>query len=578
MSERGAVQGFALRRCFVLLLMSGAMGALVWRAVDLQLHHAEFLRTQGDARHLRVIAVPAHRGMILDRHGEPMAASTPVDSVWVNPLELATERERWPELAGALDMDAEHLANLVARRADREFVYLKRHVEPEMATRVTGLAMAGVYTQREYRRYYPSGEATGHVLGFTNVDDVGQEGVELAFDDWLQGVDGSRRVIRDRLGRIVEDVESISLPRPGRDLELSIDRGIQHAAYRALLNGVQKHRAKSGTAVVMDVRTAEVLAMVNQPSFNPNSRGDRASADTRNRAITDVFEPGSTVKALTVAAALETGLFQPETRIETSPGFIRVGRYTIRDHHNYGNIDVSTIVTKSSNVGASKIALAIPPENLWRVFHAIGFGQPTGIGFPGEAAGILGTYTNWREAHRVTLSFGYGLSVSALQLVHAYATIANDGVMVPVSLQKLSEPGPPTRVMRSDIARQVTAMMEGVMLQGGTGQRGAVPGYRVAGKTGTVRKSEAGGYADKRYLSLFAGYAPVSAPRVAIVVVIDEPDAGEYYGGAVAAPVFADIMTATLRLIGATPDDRDGLLARVDITPSAAEDAAEAVQ
>ena len=572
------LEALPLRRWFVLLVLGAGLGVMAWRALDLRMSHGDFLQSQGDARHLRVIAVPAHRGMILDRNGEPLAVSTPVESIWANPGELAAERERWPELARALGIEPARLENTLGQRAGREFVYLKRHVQPDAARQVRELGIGGIYTRREYRRYYPTGEVTGHVLGFTNIDDVGQEGLELAFDDWLRGVDGSKRVLRDRLGRVVENLDIIRQPRAGRDLTLSIDRRIQYFAYRALFEAVQAHGARGGTAVVLDVNTGEILAMVNQPSFNPNNRAGRSTSKLRNRAVTDVFEPGSTVKPFTVLSGLKSGQFEAGTMIDTAPGFLKVGRYTIRDHHNYGAIDLSTVISKSSNVGASKVALAVSPEELWHSLDVAGFGSDTGSGFPGESAGILSSPRGWGDAHRVTMSFGYGLSVTALQLARAYAVLANGGLQVQPSFQRLAHPPEGKRVFAANDARDVTEMLERVVRRGGTGTRAAVPGYRVAGKTGTVRKSEAGGYSEDRYLALFAGFAPASDPRLAVVVVVDEPGGDAYYGGQIAAPIFSRIMAAGLRLTGAAPDDRDGLISRVTMAVSGERDFEESVQ
>ncbi len=532
---------------------------LLWRGLDLTLTHKDFLQNQGDARYLRVVAMPAHRGIVLDRNAEPLAVSTPVDSVWVNPGELATQRARWPALARLLDLTPQSIERLLAGRMDREFLYLRRHVEPGLAARVLALKIPGVALQREYRRYYPTGEVCAHVIGFTNVDDVGQEGLELAFDDWLRGTPGAKRVIQDRLGRVVEDVESIEAPRPGRDLVLSLDRRIQYLAYRQLKATVRQSRAKSGSVVVLDARTGEVLAMVNQPAYNPNNLADRVSRRFRNRAVTDVFEPGSSVKPFTVAAGFTSGLFRPDTIIDTTPGLLKVGRYTVHDVHNYGVIDVATLIKKSSNVGASKMSLALPPEALWRMFSGVGFGSLTGSGFPGEAEGILTDYSRWGEITRATLSFGYGLSVTPLQLARAYQALANGGRLLPVSFKRLEAPPAGVQVMSPKIARQVRRLLEGVLADGGTGTHARVAGYRVAGKTGTVKKSIEGGYSDDRYVAVFAGIAPASSPRLVIVAVINEPRGGEYYGGLVAGPLFAEVMGGSLRILGIPPDDRSAI-------------------
>jgi len=574
------VKTYAARRWAVLGILAAGAGLLVWRAMDLTLTHKDFLQEQGDARYLRVVTMPAHRGMILDRNGEPLAVSTPVDSVWADPSELAAQRDRWPALAKLLGMKAEQVHRLVAGRMDREFVYLKRHVHPELASRVRALGITGLGLRREYRRYYPTGEVAAHMVGFTNVDDVGQEGIELAYEDWLHGTPGSKRVVRDRLGQIVEDVESIRAPQAGRDLDLSLDRRIQYLAYRELKAAVKRHRARAGSLVVLDVATGEVLAMVNQPSYNPNSRGGRNAARFRNRAVTDVFEPGSTVKPFTIAAGLELGTYGPDTVIDTSPGFFQVGRYTVRDIRNYGAIDVRTVIKKSSNVGASKIALSLAPERLWRMFSDVGFGTETGVRFPGEALGILTDYTRWGEIHQATLSYGYGLSVTALQLARAYGVLGADGELRPVSLLRVEEAPPGRRVLSRQSAQQVRRMLEGVLAEGGTGVRARVPGYRVAGKTGTVKKIAEGGYAEDRYVAIFAGMAPASRPRLVVVAVVDEPGSAQYYGGQVAAPLFARVMAEALRLLAIPPDDYLGVGQRVAqaTSPGLVADDTEAVQ
>ena len=543
------------RRRVVLALLALAAAVLVWRAVDLHIVHKEFLRDQGEARYLRVVTLPAHRGMITDRNGEPLAVSTPVESVWANPRELATARADWPRLAALLDLDTPRLADYLATRLEREFVYLKRRIDPDLAARVMALNVPGVALTREYRRYYPEGEVTAHVLGITGVDDNGQEGIELAYDDWLHGVPGAKRVIKDRLGRIVQDVESLALPRPGRELRLSIDRRIQYLAYRELKSAVIEHQAHAGSVVMMDATTGEVLAMVNLPAYNPNRASEAHSGRTRNRAVTDLFEPGSTIKPFTVAAALESGQYRPDTMIDTSPGLMRIGSREINDIRDYDRIDVATVIQKSSNIGAAKMALAIPREKLWQTFSHAGFGAVTGSGFPGEAGGVLTYYPHWHEMDRASLAFGYGLSVTTLQLAEAYTTIANGGQLHPASFLPLKTPVNSSTVMQADTAAALRAMLESVTNEGGTGLLARVAGYRVAGKTGTVRKLGAKGYVKDRYLSLFAGFAPVSQPRLAMVVMINEPGGGQYYGGQVAAPVFANVMAGALRLLNVAPDD-----------------------
>ena len=561
MSKGGEKLAYRGRLNFVLGVLGVAAGTLIWRMVDLNIFDHDFLKNQGDARHLRVVTINAHRGMITDRHGEPFAISTPVESVWAHPGELLTAREQWPQLARQLGTSLSSLKRLLAQRKDKEFVYLRRHINPELAEQVVQLGIPGVYLQREYRRYYPTGEVAGHVVGFTNIDDAGQEGVELMLDDVLRGDPGSKRVIRDRLGRMVENVESIRDARPGQDIQLSLDRRIQYLAYRELKAAVSRHKARAGSAVVLDVRSGEVLAMVNQPAFNPNNRSSLHSNHYRNRAVTDVFEPGSTVKPFTIAAALESGRFRSNSPIDTSPGRLQLAGFTIRDIRDYGKIDVATVIQKSSNVGASRIALALEPQRLWETFSSVGFGFDSGSGFPGESGGLLNHFYDWREVDRATLSYGYGLSVTPLQLAQAYAVLADDGHLRPISFLKLEEAQIPegTVAMKPGTAAKVRAMLEQVVQPGGTGTLAKVPGYRVAGKTGTVRKAGVGGYKEERYLSVFAGMAPVSRPRLAIVVMIDDPDSGEYYGGKVAAPVFANVMDGALRLLGVAPDDLDSL-------------------
>ncbi len=567
-TERGR---FAGRRLLVRLLLLMVTAGLLWRAVDLQHTEKDFLIGQGDARHLRVMAIASHRGKILDRNGVPLAISTPVDSVWANPGELATARNRWKELGPLLGLDLEHLERVIAQRRAREFVYLKRHVPPHLAEAVQTIGVPGVYLQREYRRYYPLGEVAAHVVGFTNVDDIGQEGIELAFEQRLRGVAGARRVLRDRLGRVVEEVESMSAPKAGGDLGLSLDTRIQYLAYRALLGAVKRSRARGGSVVVLEARSGEVLAMVNQPAYNPNNRADRVSARYRNRAVTDVFEPGSTIKPFTIASALESGRFQLRSAIDTHPGVLKIGKYTVRDRRNLGVIDMPTLMQKSSNVGATRLALALEPRELWQTLTRVGFGSATGSGFPGESDGVLTHYFDWGTIHRATLSFGYGLSVSALQLAQAYSVIANDGRFVRVSFQRLDQPVEGVPVMRRETASALRGMLESVVGPDGTAQRARVPGYRVGGKTGTVRKSITGGYAEDRYKAVFAGMAPISEPRLVVVVVIDEPGGEAYYGGEVAAPVYAEIMARSMRVLAITPDDPALIRRQVDFGPPPSE-------
>ncbi len=545
---------FIVRQRLVLALFAIAFSALLWRAVDLQVFNQDFLQNQGDARHLRVVTLAAHRGMILDRNGEPLAVSTPVDSVWANPQELATAREYWSALAKILDLDSDQLRRMLEARAEREFVYLKRHVDPSIADQVRALGAPGVVLQREYRRYYPDGEVAAQVLGFTDVDDVGQEGVELAFDEWMRGEPGAKRVVKDGKHAIIENVESLRPARAGRDLTLSIDRRIQYLAYRELKAAVQQHKARSGSMVVLDTLTGEVLAMVNQPSYNPNNRTRWSASALRNRAVTDLFEPGSTLKAFTVAAGLESGQYRPDTPIDTTPGYYRVGSNTVRDVHNYGALDVTGVMRKSSNVGASKIAMSLDKQTFWSLLSRVGFGAVTASGFPGEASGLLVNYRRWRPIEQATLSFGYGLSVTPLQLAQAYAVLAANGELRPVSFLKQNQLPRAERVLSVQSATEVRAMLEEAVGPGGTAPAARVMGYRVGGKTGTVHKSVAGGYAANQYVSVFAGIAPISNPRLVAVVMINEPSNGDYYGGKVAAPVFSSVMAGALRFLNVAPD------------------------
>ncbi|MGD8618519.1 MAG: penicillin-binding transpeptidase domain-containing protein [Gammaproteobacteria bacterium] len=555
MSRHSNQDAFQGRRIFLSLCLGLAAVTLLWRAVCLQVLDKEFLLHQGEARHLRIVSLPAHRGMIQDRNGEPLAISTPVESVWVNPQELGGEQQRIPELAQLLSMDRGKVQRLLASRADREFLYLRRHISPALAAQVKDLQIPGVYLQREYRRYYPAAEVAAHVVGKTNIDDAGQEGLELAYEEWLAGEAGAKRVVKDGQHHIIEDVESISRPHPGKDLRLSIDRRIQYLAYRELKAAVQEHKARSASAVVLDVRSGQVLAMVNQPSFNPNSRKRMQRSSMRNRAVTDVFEPGSTMKPFIVATALQSGRYRPDTPVSTSPGWFRVGRNTVRDVHDYGDLDVTGVIRKSSNVGITKIALSLPVEDIWTGLSDVGFGEQTYSGFPGEASGLLSHYSGWNAIETATLAFGYGISVTSLQLAQAYAVLAADGIRRPVAFLKDSQVTEERRVIPQKVARQVRAMLQQAAGPEGTAPAAQIAGYTVAGKTGTVHKSIAGGYSDNKYLAVFAGMAPASDPRLVMVIMVDEPGNGKYYGGQVAAPVFSRVISGALRLLAVPPDD-----------------------
>ncbi|BAZ95044.1 penicillin-binding protein 3 [Thiohalobacter sp. COW1] len=542
------------RHYLVLAAFGFGLLALLWRVVDLQWFDRGFLQGQADARHLRTVSLPAHRGMITDRNGEPLAVSTPVDSVWANPQELVPAREYLQALAKILELDIDYLQRLLGRRADREFVYLRRHVPPATAAQVRALDAPGVYLQREYRRYYPDGEVVAHLIGFTDIDDRGQEGLELAYDDWLSGADGAKRVLKDGRHHVIADVELIRPASPGRDLRLSIDRRIQYQAYRELKSAVQRHRASSGSVVVLDAVTGEVLAMVNQPSFNPNNRHAIQPGAVRNRAVTDVLEPGSTMKPFTIAAALQSGQYDIGSTVNTAPGYYRVGSNTVRDEHDNGRLDLAGIIRKSSNVGASKIALSLDPEQLWRVYSGAGFGTSVGTGFPGEVSGVLASHHRWQKIEQATLAFGYGISVTPLQLARAYGLLANEGRLLPVSFLHQDELPRGRSVLDPAVVRSVRRMMEAVVSNQGTAPLARVPGYRVAGKTGTVHKATAGGYAEDRYNALFVGMAPASDPRLVVAVVINDPRGEDYFGGKVAGPVFSRVMSGALRLLNLPPD------------------------
>ena len=544
-----------IRRWGVLAMYFMAMSFLLGRAVELQVLNRQDLQDRGDARAVREVNIPVYRGMIVDRNGEALAISTPVNSIWAVPKKLLEADERIEELATHLKKDAAALRATLHKRINKQFVYLKRQVVPLTAERIQQLEIPGIALKKEYRRYYPAGAVTAHVLGFTNIDDRGQEGLELAYDDVLKGLPGSKRVLKDRLGRTTEDIESIQTPRPGNPIELSIDKRVQYLAYRELKEAVNHHRARAGMLVILDAKSGEVIAMVGQPAYNPNNKRGLKGAHYRNRAVTDVFEPGSTLKPFTIAAALKSGAYTSDSLVDTHPGIWMVGEHAIKDHRNYGTIDLSMIVKKSSNIGASKIALSLQSAEIWSLLSAVGFGQISTSGFPGEAAGYFSVYDNWSEVEQATIAFGYGISVTTLQLAQAYLAFATDGVILPISfLKHQGQTVVGHRVFSPQVAGEVRRMLEGVVSEGGTGRRAAVSGYRVAGKTGTTHKSTTGGYAKDRYLSLFVGMAPASAPQLVAAVVIDEPN-GEYSGGLVAAPVFAKVISGALRLLDIPPDD-----------------------
>jgi cell division protein FtsI (penicillin-binding protein 3) len=550
-----------LMATFVTLLF----GLLVWRVLSLQVLDSDrgyaFLQDQGAARYVRSAEIPAYRGIISDRRGEPLAVSTPVVSLWANPGKLG-DSGRLGELARALQLDERALRRRLDDYTGRQFMYLKRHMSPPDARAVLRLKIPGVGGRREYQRYYPAGEVASHLVGMTDVDDRGIEGMELAYEEWLQGVPGRKQVIKDLYGEVVRDIGELQPARPGKDLQLSIDLRLQYLAHRELQRAVATSQARAGTVVTLDSQTGEILALVNYPSYNPNGRGGLEPGSTRNRALTDVFEPGSTMKPITLVAALESGLYAPDTIVDTSPGRVQVGSKVLLDPVNYGEISVARVVAKSSQVGIVKMALALDEQAVWQAFSRFGLGENPGTGFPGESAGMLPYRDHWRDIERATLAYGYGLAVTPLQLARAYAAIANGGKLLPPSLLKL-EGGRPADVRQAvdgRIARQVLTVLHGVTVEGGTAQSAQVEGYTVAGKTGTAHKIGKDGYADDRYLAYFAGIAPVTNPRLVTVVLIDEPRGNRYYGGEVAAPVFSRITAGALRLLNVVPDQQQTLV------------------
>ena len=539
------------RRRLLLAFVLLGFAALISRAIYLQGVNRSFYQKQGDARYTRALTLYAHRGMIKDRNGEPLAISTPVESIWANPADANASKEQVSKLASLLEMKADEIAAKLSNQ-NRDFVYIKRRISPELANHIMALHIPGIYMQREYKRFYPAGEVTAHLVGFTGLDEKGQEGFELKYQDWLSGKAGSRHVIKDRQGHIVEDLEAVKLPQDGRDLVVSIDRKIQYLAYRELSKAVDENKAKAGAAVVLDAKTGEILAMVNLPTYNPNNPNN-ISGKSRNRAIVDTFEPGSTMKPMTIAAGLESGKYTPDTKIETSPGAYKIGTATIHDSHPQGLISVAQVIQKSSNVGASKIALSMSSQYMWSMFNQLGFGTITHVGFPGEVTGRLRDYKTWRPIEQATMSYGNGISVTLLQLARAYTVFANDGELRPVTLLKSKDVAVGQQVFSKQTALSVRSMLELVVLPGGTAPRAQIMGYRVAGKTGTAHKPGIGGYQDK-YIASFVGMAPASNPRLIVAVMVDEPSAGKYYGGEVAAPAFSAVMGATLRMMGIPQD------------------------
>lgn len=590
---RQPTHDFSGRRKFLVLFMMACMLTVLCRAIDLQVLSKQFLKYQGDIRQIDDVSVSANRGMIKDRNGAPLAVSTPVESIAINPRELKTddknqlkqmEKEfrhknniekmtdrdkaqvlndlhqeravKIRQMEKLLNLPSEKIAELLNEEPLRPFAYIARRINPGLGDQIKELKLAGVYIEREFKRFYPTGGVSAHIVGFTNVDDIGQEGMEAGYEKLLQGTSGSKRVIRDGQRRIIEDVENIKEPVPGKNLELSIDQRIQYLAYRELQLAVNANKAKSGVVVVLDAKNGEILAAVNQPSFNPNTRSNLKESLYRNRALTDVFEPGSTVKPFVVAAALDGGYVSPNATFATQ-GTYQIGRNTVKDVHNYGTLDLTHVLKKSSNVAVSMMALKMPPKYFWGVYHRLGFGASAGSGFPGEASGTLMDYKRWHDFDRAILSFGYGLSSSALQLARAYTALADDGILHSVSLLKREEDDDAVRIFSAKTAKSVRKMMETVLMKDGTAYEARVDGYSAAGKTGTVKKAGARGYTEKNYFAVFAGMAPAKEPRLIIVVMIDEPSAGQYYGGLVSAPVFSKVMAGALRIMEVAPDQEE---------------------
>lgn len=553
--KKAKTKAFSARRYLLLFAVFSVFVLLFARAAQLQILHADFYNEQGSNRHVRTVEIPANRGVITDRHGEALAISTPVFSVWAHPQTALDNPQSISHAVQVLGLSKQNIKHKLEQRKNKQFVYLKRHVFPNIADQLKQQKTPGVSIVREYRRYYPAGEMAAHVVGLTNIDDQGLEGVELAFDDWLHGSPGKKRVLRNAHGVIVGDIGLVREPHHGKDLTLSIDKRIQYLAYRELKRTIASHGAKSGSVVVLSVGSGEVLAMANWPAFNPNDRSNTKVSAIRNRAITDVFEPGSTVKPFLIAAAIENGTYKVSSTINTAPGYFNIAGLLVSDHSNYGVIDMKTLLSKSSNVGAVRVALKMSQEQVWSQYQSVGFGQLTGSGFPGERAGKLVNYTNWNKTQRATLAYGYGMSTTAMQLARAYSVIANNGVLLPTSFIVNEQPVTGQRVMSGRTANAVRTMLKGVLDKSGTGSRASMQGYTAAGKTGTSRKAQDGGYSQDNYIALFAGMAPADQPEVVVVALIDQPLKQDgYYGGEVAAPLFSRVTEGSLRLLNVAPN------------------------
>lgn len=545
---RGRFRLVQLAMLVVLIVICTGVGYL-------HIEDRQFLKNEGDKRTVRHEDISASRGIIFDRNHSPLAVSTPVTSLWINPKILIEEREYWSTLAEAIAMPLAKLSAKIEANSSKEFLYLQRQMDPDEADKILTLNIPGVFGQPEFRRYYPAGEVTAQLVGLTDVDDQGQEGIELAMEQWLAGEPGEMQVIKDRRGHFIRAADVIRSASAGKEVSLSIDIRLQYLAYRELLKAAQKHKVRAASLVMLDVKTGEILAMVNRPSFNPNNRSNLTQAALRNRAVTDQFEPGSVVKPFVLAAALESRLYQPDSVVDVSPGVIQIGKDKVRDHRDYGELTLAEILAKSSNVGMTKIAQMIGVRSLVDIYQRFGFGESTGIVFPGESVGILPIRSTWRPIEVATLSFGYGLTATPLQVAQAYATLANDGVEMPITITRRQEPVAGKRIIASEVADAVIELMKAVTGPTGTARRANIEGYEVAGKTGTTKKLEGGSYSDDSYISLFAGVAPVDDPRVAAVVMVDGASVGEFYGGLVAAPVFSRVVAEAMRILGVVPKD-----------------------